>query len=146
MHGVPIGQRKLARILGTTCEGTDETDLIRGLDRLGCQWHELETDRRQDARAWLLKFAPVVPLLLCVDSWDHWVCIAGGCGSRLWLLDSANEEWNKAGLGRWALTPKSILKRWRAARRVASDGGRYYGVALLSVDRAQARRCTPPAA
>ena len=139
IHGVRVGQARLARILGTEDDGTDDGDLLGGLDRMGCQWHELDTSRRQDAREWLARFAPIAPILLCVDSWDHWVVIGGCCGPRLWLLDSSPEPWNTAGLGRWALLPKSILKRWRAARRNARDGGLYYGIALLSCDVVQAR-------
>jgi len=141
IHGVRVGQGRLARILGTEKDGTDENDLIRGLDRLGCQWHELDTTNKGEARAWLLRFAPVAPILLCVDSFDHWVTVAGCCGPRLWLLDSSAEPWNRSGLGRGALLPKSILKRWRASRRSAGRAGNYYGVALLSVNALQARAC-----
>ena len=145
IHGVRVGQGRLAKILDTAQDGTDELDLLNGLDRLGAQHHELSTDRRADARAWLLRFAPVAPILLCVDSFDHWVVVAGMCGPRLWLLDSSSEAWNRAGLGRWALLPKTILKRWRAARRVAGGSGRYYGIALLSCDAMRARKCTAAA-
>lgn len=132
IHGVRMGQGRIAKALGTEEGGTDDTDLIAGLDRLGCQWHEIETDRKADARDALIRFSPVAPILLCVDSWEHWVCIAGGCGPRVWLLDPSGEPWNRAGLGRWALTPKSVLRRWRAARRLRGEGGLYYGIAVLS--------------
>jgi len=143
IHGVRVGQGKLAKLLGTSDDGTDEHDLIGALDRLGCQWHELNTRNKNEARRWLIKFAPVAPLLLCVDSWDHWITVAGCCGPRLWLLDSSNEPWNTCGLGRWPLTPKTILKRWRATRRAAVGDGLYYGIAVLSCDSKHAKRCTP---
>lgn len=142
IHGVRMGQARFAKLLGTCAEGTDEFDIRQALDRMGCQWCELETNNRGEAREWLLKFSPVAPILLCVDSWEHWVTVAGCCGPKLWLLDSSNEAWNRAGLGRWALSPKTILKRWRAARRLRADGGIYYGIAVLSCNAAQARSCT----
>ena len=80
-----------------------------------------------------MQMAPTAPVLLCVDDFEHWVCVAGQCGNRLWLLDSTNESWNQAGLGRWALLPKTVLRRWRAARRLHSEGGRYYGIAILGL-------------
>ena len=135
IHGVRIGQGRLSNLVNTCEDGTDETGMISGLDRLGCQWHEIETDRKADAREWLIKFAPVAPILLCVDSWEHWVCVAGVCGPRVWLLDPARENWNKAGLGRWPLLPKTILRRWKAPRCDVKYGGLYYGVAILSVGR-----------
>lgn len=144
IHGVRVGQSGLADLLGTDQDGTDETDLIRALDVLGCQWHELDTDDRGTAREWLTRFAPVAPLLLCVDSYNHWVTVAGVCGPRMWLLDPSPEPYNLAGLGRWALTTGGVLKRWRAGQHVG-PGGKFYGIALLSCDSAQARTRTGPA-
>ena len=143
VFGVRMGQERIAKILGTDADGTDETDLIQGLDSMGCQWHEIDTDDQQKARDWLIKFSPVAPLLLCVDSFDHWVTVAGCCGPCLWLLDSTRERWNTTRLGRWAVTPETVLDRWGMARR-QYDGGAYYGVALLSVDSKKARRCATP--
>lgn len=141
IHGVALSQRKIAGVLGTDDFGTDSQDLIGGLDNLGAPWTEIETCNRNEARRWLLRWAPVAPLLLCVDSWEHWICIAGSCADRLWLIDSSPEHWNARALGRWPLTPERLLKRWRAARRCAADGGLYYGLAVLGVDAAKARQC-----
>ena len=130
-----MGQGRIAKALGTDENGTDEAKLLTGLDTLGARWDVLETNRKADARAWLVKFAPVAPIVMCVDSWEHWVCVAGVCGPRVWLLDPARENWNKAGLGRWPLLPKTILRRWKAPRCDVKYGGLYYGVAILSVGR-----------
>jgi len=132
IHGARIGQGRLAGLLGTGLEGTDEQQMTDALDALGCQWDVLETNRKADARAWLVDRSPIAPLIMCVDAWQHWVCVAGVCGPRMWLLDPAREEWNKAGQGRWALLPKTILKRWKAPRRDVHEGGLYYGIAVLT--------------
>lgn len=117
-------------------EGCDENDLIRALDALGCQFAEFGTEHHGEARAWLLTHAAHCPLIICVDQWEHWVCIAGQCGDRLWLLDPAREPWNTKHNGVWPLLPKTIIKRWRTARRIRDDGPAFYGLALLNAKRA----------
>ena len=145
-HGIRMGQGRAARLMGTTDDGSDEQDIISALDRLGASWDECATNDRQAARSWLVSRAAMAPVLLCVGDWSHWVVVAGCCGDRLWLFDSSPEPWNKAGLGRWCLLPKSILRRWRASRALRKDGPLYYGIALLAVDSAKARICTAPSA
>lgn len=137
--GVRAGQHRLARLLGCTDDGADESDVLEALARLGCAVDVLETDRRRDALDWLCKVAYVAPVLLCVDDWGHWVHVAGGCARRLWLFDPSKEPWNTCEGRVWPLLPKTIAKRWKAARRLRGEGGLYYGIAILSCDSRKAR-------
>jgi hypothetical protein len=140
--GVRVGQAKLAKVIGACPEeGSDEHDILQALTKLGCQFSEFSTNRRNDARDWLTNWAYTTPLLLCVDDWDHWVLVAGGCGPRLFLFDSADSPWNKAQNGPWPLLPTTILKRWRAARRNRRAGDLFYGISLFSCDPEQAKYC-----
>lgn len=120
--------------MGTDESGSDEHDIITALDALGCQFDEFFTDRYGDAVT-LLNMAAGWPLLLCVDSWDHWVCVAGACGERLFVHDPANEPWNTHHHGVWPLTTKSILRRWRTARRVREGGPVFYGISILAMSK-----------
>lgn len=143
--GVRVGQHKLARIVRGSDDGTDgadEQDVLRALGDLGCSVDILDTNRRRDADLWLKKFAHAAPLMISVDHWEHWVCLGGGCSARLWLFDPEKVAWNTAENGSWPLLPKTILKRWRAARRLRAGGGQYYGIAILSADVVKAKRCT----
>jgi len=133
IHGVCLSQTALAKALGTCDDGTSELGILQALPGLGMRAHVLETSRKADARTWLLRHAAKMPVVLCVDSWEHWVCVAGQCADRIWLLDSTREHWNKAKLGRYALKPKAILKRWKAAYRCRGDGGLYYGIGISKV-------------
>lgn len=142
VFGVRVGQHKLSRLIGVTDEGADEQDLLQALHALGCTVDILESARRSDAIEWMRSRAFLGPLLLCVDDWGHWVSVAGGCKDRLWLYDPAPEPWNVAENGSWPLLPKTIAKRWKAARGHKKNGGLYYGIAVLDCDTAVARSCT----
>lgn len=131
VHGMRLGQDKLARLCDTDENGTDEHGLINAVHNLGLTPVEGTPRGEAEARLWLLKFAPVAPVILCVDNYDHWVVVAGQCGPRLWLFDSTREPWNAANLGRQCLLPKTITRRWKASRRATDDGASYYGLAIL---------------
>ena len=132
IQGVRIGQARLAHLMNTTEDGTDEDEIIRALGELNYGIQEFKSRHRGDARSWLLELAPVMPLILCVDRWEHWVCVAGQCGDRLWLFDPELTGLNQNRNGAWALLPKTILKRWCTANRFSDDlGTLYYGIAIL---------------
>ena len=137
--GVRIGQNRISSLLGDHPEGADETDILLAISTLGGQVDELDTGCRKEAQAWLSSRAPMFPLILCVDNWKHWVVIGGYCGSRYNLQDSGKSPWNLAENGQWAITEKRLLKRWRASRSNRTFGGLYYGIAVLSINKQQAR-------
>ncbi|MDH3458019.1 MAG: hypothetical protein OER90_14365 [Gemmatimonadota bacterium] len=72
--GIRADESSIARIAGTNEHGTDESELERAADRFGCA---LGTVRRRDpdaARRVLNEhLARGVPVLLCIEQWDHWV-------------------------------------------------------------------------
>jgi len=142
--GVRVGQHKLVRIIangGDSFDGANEQDVLQALGRIGCTVEVFEGHSRQEARKWLLRWAPRAPLMLCVDSWEHWVTVAGACGKKLWLFDPDPGPWNTAQNGAWPLMPKTILKRWKAARRLRKEGGLYYGIAIVDCAREKASLC-----
>lgn len=127
-HGVRRGQAKLARMIGSTEDGSDEHDLIETITKLGFRHDECAAKRANTARSWLLRWAAVAPILLCVDHWEHWVCVAGQCGDRLLVFDPARSKLTMPYNGVLPIAPKTIIKRWRAARRL---GIPYYGLTVL---------------
>ncbi len=129
--GIPVGQGKLAAAIGITEDGADEDDILGAVVSLGLRPDVIETDSRQEARTWLHERASLHPTVLCVDNWDHWVCLAGQCNDRLFLFDPAREVWNTTHRGGWPLTAKTVLRRWGASRRLAGDSGRYYGIGVI---------------
>ena len=107
MLGVFVDERRLGRLAGTTPAGTDEVQLARAADALGCDLPLVRAVAPHEARRVLTDhLARGVPALLCVDQWDHWIAVVGGDGDRFAILDSAvppvaaTLEWEKLAT-RW---------------------------------------------
>jgi hypothetical protein len=108
MLGVFVDERRLGRLAGTTPAGTDELQLARAADRVGCDLPLLRAAEPAQARRLLTaQLARGIPSLLCVDQWDHWIAVVGGDGERFAILDSAVPavaapiDWEKLA-ARWA--------------------------------------------
>jgi ABC-type bacteriocin/lantibiotic exporter with double-glycine peptidase domain len=121
-----VGQHRVAALAGTSDDGSDHHDLIRAIDALGYGPAEFESDCPNEARWWLLSLAPLMPMILCIDRWAHWVAVTGWCGSRAVLVDG-----DAVGDLVQHVAPAALLKRWRAARAQRSEGGLYYGIAVV---------------
>jgi hypothetical protein len=114
--GIFSHEDDLSRVARSTeALGTDESQLARAASSYGC---DLDLVRRRTARgarralaAWL---ARGVPVLLCVDQWDHWVTAVASDADRVVILDSYYptvlrlEPWSQV-LGRLAYRQR----RWR---------------------------------
>lgn len=138
VYGARPSYRLLRRALLEFGDGANEEDVKRVIGELDRTFVEFESKSANEAEAWLRKWASAAPLLLCVDSWSHWVTVAGVCAGRIHLEDPWLENaHNAAELGSHWLKPKTIVRRWRAARRVYDEDGEriygapYYALALL---------------
>jgi ABC-type bacteriocin/lantibiotic exporter with double-glycine peptidase domain len=130
--GRSVSMAHIAKLAHTSREGTGERQIIRVIKALGYVAEEFSSDNDRHAKQWLVSHATLgVPLILCVDNWDHWVTVAGNFGRRVWLYDSENSPQNLKENGSWCLNPRTVLSRWKAARRVADGLPRYYGVAVF---------------
>ena len=130
--GRRVGQESIAALCGTTEEGSDESDLLRGLGRMEIPCTVFEDSDPKVARYWLdKKLNQGYPVLLCVDHWDHWVCVIGAAGDRYILIDSERTPNNLRENGVHVLVPKTVLRRWRAGRKVCGGGERFYAIALV---------------
>lgn len=130
IYGIRKSQASIARGLELS-EGWDEDDILNSITELGLSFHILESNRQQDAREFLQGWVHLAPVILCVDHWEHWVTIIGGCGPCYLMADGDNDPRNQSEQGIYPLRPKTVLKRWRAARKVAGKQGKYYGVVVL---------------
>lgn len=64
-------------------------------------------------------------LVVCVDSYSHWVAIIGLCGDRVLVADPARTQSNKQENGIHSLGRNDLLRRWMNKSR-----GEYYGIAI----------------
>jgi ABC-type bacteriocin/lantibiotic exporter with double-glycine peptidase domain len=130
--GKRVSLSRIAKLSYTDKEGTGERGLLRAVRNLGLVPEEFISDDDRTAKQWLVSHATLgVPLVLCVDNWDHWVTVAGNFGQRVWLWDSENSTENLKENGSWSVCPRAVLERWKAARRVAEGLPRYYGIAVF---------------
>ena len=127
--GLKKSAREIAELCRTTDGGTDERDMLRGIRGMGYDGWEFQTDDRMSALQWIGS-CNMQPHILCVDSWDHWVCLAGWCGQRVALLDSVQTPANRQENGIHMLKPETVLRRWRAGRKVARNSPRFYGISV----------------
>lgn len=87
--------------------GTDEIRLARAAREHEC---DLVLERRsdaEDARKELVKLVrEQVPVLLCVDRWEHWITVVGSEDRRFVIIDSSCEP--TMSILTWA----QLRKRW----------------------------------
>jgi hypothetical protein len=88
--GVFAREDELARAAGSTEHlGTDERGLRRAARLHGVELRLVRETGRQPARAvletWLDRG---VPVLLCIDQWEHWVTAVGADGEHVLVFDS----------------------------------------------------------
>lgn len=112
-HSVRVSERTVRAYTGTTEDGTDENDIKDGLVGLGFSPSEFETTKRKDGVLWLSGSLSQGPVIACVDSWQHWVCIVGKVGNKFIIIDSVNTNKNVAENGVQVIGSKDLLKRWK---------------------------------
>lgn len=129
--GLFIRQEELVHLCSTDEEGTDEHGMLAAISRLPVSHVEIscfscwEAISRLDEQ--LRRGRPVV---ICVDSFDHWVCVVGRLGSRYIVVDSTNEEWNTSEQGCWSVEAEELSKKWKASPNIAEDEAPFYGISI----------------
>lgn len=90
VHGIDKDVTYLARAAGSTRSGTDEKQLERAARRLGCK---LGNHQRRAAvtirRLIESKLQMGVPLIACVDKWQHWIAVLHKSKRGFLILDSS---------------------------------------------------------
>lgn len=127
-----VTQDRLADIAGTTeAEGTDEHGIQRAVLAQGLGFDVVEES--QAATAWSKVMWHLLmgrPLVLSVDRWGHWVTAVGFCGGHVLVAEPARYPYVVRENGILVMNKERLLKRWRAARRVAGKAPPYYGLAI----------------
>lgn len=136
LFGVRVTQKKVATLAGTTAtDGTNEFGLMAAIDALGCAFEEVRQDKADDA---IQSIATCWPVILCVDSWQHWVLALPGKtspkgGQYIVVVDPANPGKHKgykhSPVQVWSR--RTLLTRWAAALPDLDPGyPRYYGISV----------------
>lgn len=90
-----------------------------------------ESESKNDAWQWLhgsLMHGRVV--ILCVDSWRHWVLAYSGTVDRVHIFDPYPSRRNLLENGHDALTKTELMRRWWNARECEDGEKRLYAISV----------------
>jgi hypothetical protein len=126
-----VGQAAFAKAAGTWVEGTDETEVKRGLLAKGFVPEEYGTNSPASALQWLrVQAMSGRPVLLCVNAESHWCCTLGVFGKRFVVFDPGRWDY-RVNSGVTILPPDALRRRWRAGGASNRRAGMtYYGLAV----------------
>jgi hypothetical protein len=131
--GVWASEREISGLAGGRRRtGTNERQLARAARAYRCSMPVIRSMEAGDARRTLIDHVDRgIPVLLCVDAWDHWITLVKEERGRFIALDSKDPavltivSWNSLRR-RWAFRPKDgsaifdlhpVLPRFRVAAR-----------------------------
>lgn len=115
--GEKVSERTIRAKAGSDEDGTDELELIQAARDLG--WTATPHHSADKAAAWAFVRASLLdgkPALLCLDQWNHWVCVIGIVGDKVLYFDPANTKKNMDECGITVTSRTSLSKRWRCPR------------------------------
>jgi hypothetical protein len=115
--GIYTHEDELARIAGSTDKnGTDDWQLARAAQVHGCTLSVVRRSHawaaRQELEHW---FARGVPVLLCLDQWEHWVTVVSADAEHVVVFDSQFDN-AVLRLERWDRIVERLVfrrRRWR---------------------------------
>jgi ABC-type bacteriocin/lantibiotic exporter with double-glycine peptidase domain len=130
-------EKTIEKLYGTTEEeGTNEEKLIAGIRALGWQATALELGNGKEAFHNLWLALSSAPVLLCVDSDNHWVTATGKIGRRVIIVDPKNTVANRKENGVHVVSAVELIRRWR------NSDNQHYG---LVIHRPQQKPLNPAA-
>ena len=112
LYGLQVPEAHVAKLGGTTSEGTDERMLMRALRKLGCKPSavSLTSTVRKRVQAG-------IPVIIHLDEELHWVAIIGCLGPNLIAFDSWKSKSNVEENGVRVITPEEL-------------GGKVFGICV----------------
>lgn len=112
LYGVQVPEAHVAKLAGTTSDGTDERGLMRALRKLGCRPSAVcltSTVRK--------RIASGVPVIIHLDKELHWVVAIGCLGQNLIAFDSHRGKHNQEENGVRVIAPQEL-------------GGKVFGICV----------------
>ena len=130
--GIRVRHPQATKASGAGHDGVDETGIMQAVRDAGLSARPFSSNDRKESWDWLrgaLVSGRVV--ILCVDSWSHWVLTCGLLGvDRIILIDSTRSERNKRENGIHVLTYHTLVRRWWNARQWANGERRLYAICV----------------
>lgn len=115
--------------------GTNEKGILTAIRHLGGAYSisaaEYQSESKNNAWQWIhgsLIHGRVV--ILCVDSWRHWVLAFGGAGDRVSVFDPYPSKKNLKENGVETLTKSELMRRWWNGRKWVGKDKRLYAISI----------------
>lgn len=112
LYGLRLPEAQIAKLAGTTNEGTDERMLMRALRKLGCSPSAVSLTSTVRKRV-----AAGIPVIIHLDEEAHWVAVIGCLGPNLIAFDSWRSKDNVEENGVRVITPEEL-------------GGKVFGICV----------------
>lgn len=107
-------------------DGTTEDGITEALRQFGASATHYDSDEATRSWEWLRgRLMDDTPVILCVDSWQHWVTAVGVIGNRVIMVDPANTQKNVSENSVHVLGRKEMMKRWKNGRE-----SRFFGISV----------------
>jgi ABC-type bacteriocin/lantibiotic exporter with double-glycine peptidase domain len=113
VFGKKIPQKRIENLAGTTPElGTNEDGILTALAALSYVGHPFQEKSKNKAIEWLDEILQQGPVILSVDSANHWVAVIGKTVDRYIVIDSTNTQKNLKENGIHMQSKKDLLLHW----------------------------------
>jgi len=129
--GHRLTEAALRRHATTRPEGTDEKGIMRAVSHYGHRPREYTSDNRKKSWAWIKdNVGRGRPVLICSDSWNHWIAVVGRLGGKLLVFDpdSSNGR-RKRYSGLEIYNEHDLSERWVYVDEETGETS-YYGISI----------------
>jgi hypothetical protein len=129
--GIPISVQEAHEVTRVTrikalWEGTDPDNIIRGIKKYGCKAEPFSCKNEYKAKAKIDAYLEAgIPIIICVDDWEHYTLLAGLIDNRYYWIDSAGP--NIMSKSSWP-----AIEEWMAS---SDEDEKYYGIAVIPPKR-----------
>lgn len=131
VFGHKISQKNIAAACGTTTDGTDDIEMLKGIRALGYTAYEYKSNSKTEGWLWLHGcLTHGNPVILATTNWNHWVACIGSLGNRVVVFDSVNYAKNKAENGVHVYSKAHLMKEWWSARPNLEGYPPLYAIAI----------------
>lgn len=127
--GLSVSEYHVEELCSTTeRSGTNEHGMFNAAKAIGLQAQQFEFNSPEAAWFWLVGcMGGGIPVILCVEKWEHYVVAVGRLGDSIIVIDSQQEYSNMIENGIKVMPRTKFLEYWRYQEEARE---RYWGIAL----------------
>lgn len=131
-YGQKVPEDKVAKACGTTKNGTDEIQMLRGIKKLGYRVENFFDSQRVNALDFIRCRIEVdrVPIILAVDNHSHYLTLVGHIGNTYLIADPAAHPHIMLENGVLNLSERELMNRWGGCKGHKACADKYTGIVV----------------